>query len=308
MELPIKIQLPNNFLEEEIRCGYTVSSKIKAVWAVELDLYKELERVCDKYGLTVYADGGTMIGAARHEGFIPWDDDIDLAMSRQDYEKLCAVADKEFEHPYFFQTEKTNPGIVRGHAQLRNSLTTAINMNDVDLDINQGIFIDIFPYDNVPDESNERHKFLKEILSLEKEAKRYRDYYKGLNKSEGLIKALKEVYLYFFMKIHRDYNNKQYIALEEFKQKYNSVETDLWSNVAIILKDKIDRGVVKKEYYRKTIDMKFEFITLKVPSMYDEYLTKLYGNWKKFVIGNNVHGQLIFDPYEPFTKYVKSNK
>ena len=71
---------PKEFLEREIRGGYEVSEQMKRVWAIEIDMLQELFRVCDKYGLTIWAEGGTMLGTIRHGGFIPWDDDIDMAM------------------------------------------------------------------------------------------------------------------------------------------------------------------------------------------------------------------------------------
>ena len=99
----LRIDLPEGFLDEEVRNGYTVTSKAKRAWAVQIDLLIKLDEVCKKYGLRYFADSGTLLGAARDHGFIPWDDDIDVTMLRADYEKLKEVADKEFEYPYFYQ-------------------------------------------------------------------------------------------------------------------------------------------------------------------------------------------------------------
>ena len=101
----LNIKLPENFLDEEIRDDYVVSSQMKQVWAVELDLLNKILEVCKKYNIKIIASGGTLLGAVRHKGFIPWDDDIDLMMMRDQYDKLCDVAEKEFKYPYFFQTE-----------------------------------------------------------------------------------------------------------------------------------------------------------------------------------------------------------
>ena len=97
----LKLALPDHFLEEEVRDGYTVSKEMKEVWAVELDLLAEFMRVCDRHGIVYYADAGTILGAVRHKGFIPWDDDIDVMMMRDQYDKLQKIGPEEFRHPYF---------------------------------------------------------------------------------------------------------------------------------------------------------------------------------------------------------------
>lgn len=122
--LPIQIDLPKNFLEEEIRCGYKISSEMKKVWAVQIDLLEQVKKICKKHGLKYFADSGTLIGAIRHKGYIPWDDDIDLVMMRNDYNKFMEYAKSELEFPYFLQTVYTDKDIMRAHASLRNSKTT----------------------------------------------------------------------------------------------------------------------------------------------------------------------------------------
>ena len=153
--LPIKIDLPEGFLDEEERCGYLVSSKMKKLWAVELDLLAELDRVCKKHNLQYFADSGTLLGAVRHKGFIPWDDDIDVVMLREDYDYLIQKCAGEFKHPYFLQSAYTDDGYLRTHAQLRNSMTTMMLPNEaMKVKFNQGVFLDVFPLDYLPE--NER--------------------------------------------------------------------------------------------------------------------------------------------------------
>ena len=86
----------DSFTQPEIRCGYYVSDSMKKVWAIELDLIRKFVEVCDKHGLRYFMDGGTLLGAVRHQGFIPWDDDADMIMPREDYNKLWYVAAEEF--------------------------------------------------------------------------------------------------------------------------------------------------------------------------------------------------------------------
>ena len=80
-------------LEKETRRGYVISAEMKKVWAVEIELLKKLLNVCENNHLRVWAEGGTLLGAVREKGYIPWDDDIDMAMPRKDYDILRNIAD-----------------------------------------------------------------------------------------------------------------------------------------------------------------------------------------------------------------------
>lgn len=110
-------------LEPETRNDYFISSEMKKVWQVELILLKKLLEVCEKYNLKVFAEGGTLLGAIRERGFIPWDDDIDVAMLREDYDKLQDIALNEFKAPYFFQSGYTDESYV-GHIKWNKRNTT----------------------------------------------------------------------------------------------------------------------------------------------------------------------------------------
>ena len=97
----LNLEFPNGWFDEEGRCGFNVDRQRKEIWAVELDLLAEIQRVCKKYNIQYFADGGTILGTIRHKGFIPWDDDIDIAMFRDQYVKFCSIAKDEFKSPYF---------------------------------------------------------------------------------------------------------------------------------------------------------------------------------------------------------------
>lgn len=86
------LQFPENFFDEEVRCGFTVSSTMKHYWAAQMEVLQTVIAICEKHDLTYYAFWGTLIGAVRHKGFIPWDDDIDIALKREDYQKLLCIA------------------------------------------------------------------------------------------------------------------------------------------------------------------------------------------------------------------------
>ena len=122
----------------------------KTLQDIELDILKQFINICNKENLQYYVVGGTLLGAVRHKGFIPWDDDIDVSMPRQDYEKFLTVAKKYLSEPYFLQTRITDKNTLFNYAKIRNSNTTFIEQSIKKLDMNHGVFIDIFPLDYYP--------------------------------------------------------------------------------------------------------------------------------------------------------------
>lgn len=301
----LRIELPEGYLDEEIRDGFTVTTQRKKVWAVQLDLLMEAYRVCNKYGITLLADSGTMLGAVRHKGFIPWDDDIDLTVSRSDYKKLCAVS-KEFKHPYFFQTEETDPGSGRGHAQLRNSETTAIlnNEKETGYTFNQGIFIDIFPYDTVPDDRSECIELINKIEKNRNRSISYAKLFYSKNPGTGYRWFFAHALQIAIKLFHVRYNNIYYKEMEKDKLTYSGTESHYIANLYRIENNNPEKLIWKKEWYEDTVEVPFEFVSIKLPAGYIEYMEMTYGDWKKFVIGGTVHEDILFDTDRSYREYL----
>lgn len=102
------LQFPEEYFEDEVRDGFYVPSMIKRAWATELDVLDAVDRICRKYNITYYAEWGTLLGAIRHAGYVPWDDDLDIGMRREDYMKFCKVAPGEFADGFQIINFKTN--------------------------------------------------------------------------------------------------------------------------------------------------------------------------------------------------------
>ena len=308
----LNIQLPGLFFEEEIRCEYIVTSDVKKQWAVCLDLLAEFDRVCTKHNIQYFAGYGTLLGAVRHGGFIPWDDDIDLVMPRPEYEKLRKIATKEFKHPYFFQTEETDIGFSRPFARLRNSNTTAIQkIEDYGSVIyNQGIFIDIFPLDNFPDDEEEQNRFRSKMISLRRKMSRFSKWstrYQPVENEKGVYKLKTEIkrkvssVLRWYMKKYSKHN--PYVARFEIEsQKYNNRgDTKEWCVPYFFSLER--HGAFEKDWYNSVERVQFESLTIPVPQKYNEILNRSYGNWREYVIGNNTHGDVFYDTDRPYTFY-----
>ncbi|OXC48999.1 hypothetical protein AYP97_04095 [Lactobacillus crispatus] len=305
----ITIKLPDSFYKEEIRNNYLVSSDMKKVWAVELDLFNQLDQICKKHNITYYADSGTLLGAVRHHGFIPWDDDMDFIMYREDFEKLCNVAD-EFKYPYFLQIEETDPGSLRCHAQIRNSSTTGILQSEQQYKypFNQGIFIDIFPLDSVPDDNKERINFVRRMKKLKTKARKYYNFnheikekITGFHTLLWSIEYILEKKKYY--NLYQTYGEKNPFYEEYINKvtKYNKLNTKYVMDIAV----ESENNILCKEDINIPVYVPFESFKMPVPKNYDKVLQAYYGDWHKLVKGQNSHGGCIFDTNKPYTDYMK---
>ena len=121
----------------------------KELQKVEMEMLSVFIEICRKHHLKYFLIGGSCLGAIRHQGFIPWDDDIDLGMPRKDYEKFCEIAPKELGSSYFFQNFDTEPNCGLVFGKIRKNGTILSETYSYHIDMNQGVWIDIFPYDYV---------------------------------------------------------------------------------------------------------------------------------------------------------------
>lgn len=126
---------------------------LKEAQSIMVLILKEVHRICEKHNIKYFLEGGTLLGAIRHKGFIPWDDDLDISMLREDYEKFLKVADKELSDKFFLQTMDTDPHYNVYHIPLkvRHNGSVFIEEQEENEKYHNGIYIDIFPIDRIPE-------------------------------------------------------------------------------------------------------------------------------------------------------------
>ena len=301
-KLPIKIKLPDGFLEPEEKWGYMISSEMKKAWAVELDMLNEFIRVCEENKLNYFLGYGSLLGAIRHKGFIPWDDDIDVLMFREDFEKLCTIADSVFKFPYFFQTPITEKGhnFFRTHPQLRNSLTTGAIKADIHKNINRGIFIDIFVLDKIPQHKIEEHR-----AELNKIREIGRFVTSPLSLDCSFWKKIKRVCKYIIYHLL----GGQVWAYKKFHKvasKYKNADCDLVTFNGLLYGD---NSIWSKKYWEEYLIVDFEFLKVRIPKEYNKILTIGYGDYMTpDRINFQYHGELLINAERPYQEICDSLK
>ena len=285
---------------EEVRNGVLVTSELKKVWKVEIELLVELFKVCEKHNLKCWVEGGTLLGAVRHKGFIPWDDDIDVVMLRDDYDKLMKIGPTEFHEPYFFQSAYSDNDYFRGHVQIRNSLTTCVIPYECKRGYNQGIFIDIFPLDGMPEKKVDQKALMEKSIMMRRKMARYHCFHllRKLNIIENWLeqrKIDKEIDSIGFENYYRNYESMfraNSISKCQYLTLLSSFPLD-WS--------------FDKHIFDDTLFVDFENIKVPIPIGYDKYLKLVFG--EDYMIPKRIssyHGEVIFDTEKSYIETLPS--
>lgn len=139
---------------------------LKKLHECELEILNEIQRVCEKYDIKFFLIGGTLLGSVRHGGFIPWDDDIDIAMLRRDYDRFLKIAGKELDGHFFLQTSCNDKTYPKGFAKVRKKGTAFVQKVIEGVETSHEIYVDIFPYDFVRKNGGELVRTKTKLINL----------------------------------------------------------------------------------------------------------------------------------------------
>lgn len=247
------------------------SRLIRQVMQIQLDLLGHLKIVCEKYNLKLYLIYGSLLGAVRHGGVTPGDDDIDVAMPRKDYETLLQLAD-EFQGDYFLQTPWNDGCFYGGYLKLRNKKTTAIQPQNWWIDCCEGIGIDIFPLDN--GYRNPVREKWKELRICFYQRLLYAKAYGYFARYMDMPLLVWKFYKYLGKLFPK---NRLMDRLNKIMAGGN---TDKKAPFGIFAHYMHAGGVrrLDREAFSQTEEIMFENIRIEIPKDYDSVLSHLYGN------------------------------
>lgn len=288
--------LPKSFFEPETICDFYVDENRKKVWAVEIDLLIEFDKICRKNGLKYFLMAGSLLGAVRHKGFIPWDDDMDVVMPREDYEKFLKLG-KEIEHPYFLQTCYTDHGFYYAHAKIRNSNTAAIDYPFMYQGFNLGIFIDILPLDNFdPEKGKDTFATIDKLINENSVAMRLTHP----NLSDRDIERVK------------NYKGKSPIStfelIDSLSKESNNTYTGFVSTLAATTYG-IKRAVFPASCFENSISCEYNGVITLIPKGYHDILSIMYGDYMKYPKINERgqwHSNVRFFPDVAYNEVLKN--
>lgn len=244
------------------------SQTLRKIQLVQLELLQEADRICKKCNIHYNIIAGTLLGAVRHDGYIPWDDDADIALLREEYEKFRKACETELDTSrFYFQDHRNTSGYRWGYGKLRRKNTLFFREFQEHMSYEQGIFIDIFPLDAVP-----QNYILRSIKNFEcfcvrkilwSEVGKIADKNPCKRKWFSLLSNIPEKWIF-----------GHYQKMIKKSEKINSE----WVRILMFPTPNKEWGYLKK-WYENSTDIRFEGITFQGIQDYDEYLSFKFGNY-----------------------------
>lgn len=241
------------------------SQRLKEIQLEMLDFFIS---VCEKENLQYYLFYGSVLGAVRHNGFIPWDDDIDVGLPRKDYEKYIKVSSKYLPEYYFLQNIYTEKNFLGNYSKIRDTRTTFIEKPCKDIEMNHGVYIDVFPLDGYPSS-----KIVSTFLTCMKK-------FSGIPITQAFNSSKKQNFKFkVAVKILSLFSLDEKKALIKREKIFKSFDYEKSSLVINHSGAYGQKEIMRKENFGKGTVAEFEGRKVLIPEKYDKYLSDLYGDY-----------------------------
>ena len=288
------MKFPEKYFEGEEREGFYVEPMMKRAWASQIEILSEIDLVCKKYGIKYFAFWGSLLGAVRHAGFVPWDDDLDIIMLREDYDKFFDVAQSELPEDYKVISIYNEPEWCVGVGRVTNGKGIILMPDKLSKyhGCPYSMGIDIFPYDYIPDdeaalkEQTEILEFIKNTKDEIADNITYVNNQEKYNITKSIDNKLKELENTFGFQFNRELHlvNQLCCLYDQVYVMYG----DTNSKYVTCYEEKLKRQAKGKDFklpaywLKEAIEIPFECSKIPVPKYYEACLSVCYG--KKFMI------------------------
>ena len=296
-------EIPESYFEEETREGFTISGKVKHSWAAQLKIVSLFAEVCARHGLRWFAEYGTLLGTVRHRGYIPWDDDLDICMPREDYERVWPFLAQELPAYFHICSRQADPHINSPWGSIRNRREIDLGGRDPrEAEITKEFYgwpyvagVDVFPLDHIPADESERdiqqvwyrsiHDILRNYAAYEEQG--------AIGEAAATLGEAMGVDL-------PDTPDGFKVALWELDRAVAGMYPREESIGVTSLYWRVYGHVRIRPHacYDDTIWLPFEMIELPVPVGYEEILTLEFGDWNAPRKGTQGHGYPYFAAQE----------
>lgn len=242
--------------------------ELRKMQLIQLELLEEVDRICMKHHISYSVEGGTLLGAVRHKGFIPWDDDVDIAMVRSEYRKSCKACEKELNtEKYFFQNHETDHEYRWGYAKVLKKGTSFVRYGQEHMKMRRGVYVEIFPMDGIPKNYIEKkfYNFLRVCCR------------KIMWSEVGKVSCRSRGMRLFFLLLNQIPVDNAFAMLDFLSRKYDERKSKYVT--CLSFPDCWVKGEpgFKREYYLETKRILFEGKEINAPRKSKELLVTLYG-------------------------------
>ncbi len=296
------MKFPDSYFEDEVREGFYIPDMMKRAWAAQAEVLRIIQDICKKHDIRYFAEWGTLLGAIRHGGRIPWDDDIDVCMLREDYNKFRKAAKIDLPEECWFMDNQVAEGFENTVSLLINSRYHVVQ--DKYLEKYHGCpyveSVDVFCLDYVPTDETEAAEHRHRLRVLYALLDRLKQTIVSAEELEFYLKKTEEEH---HMKFNRNkpIRPQLYDLIERVCMKYNRSNATEVSNIPVWLED--PNYHMAARLFSEGVVVPYDTIDIVVPCAYDELLSKKYGSgWMTPIRSGGSHVYPVYSKQERFLR------